>query len=320
MVVTRRFREHGSIAATLPLAPMPGTDYATNYDALADAYFMRAGGIGDVFLAEAFKLITGTGKRSIEITDARAASALMHTRTVEGTKQWENKTAGYMVSDLLGSLTGPRAISLAFGTGTAIGASFSLQRSWGDLGDVVMEILAAQQLGMATRFDGATVKLDVIVAADSGVLLGEKYGDGSAQRLVRDDKQWRNYAYVLGEGEGAARVKVEVDQTAGNERREIYVDASDLQQGTLTLAQYQAQLAARGAAALAETRRIEYAETDEVTAPLNPGDIVWSQSANWAESYMVTEVATSIEGGSVKHAVALGDPPPTLKKSIKRSR
>lgn len=318
LITRRRFREHSAWDGKFPLIEMPGTPYATNYDALADAYFARVAGAEEVYLVENLKLITGGGQEYIEVAESRSASALLHTRTIVGTKDWHDKYAGEMVADVFADFTGARALPLAFGSGLTLGGTFSVQRSWGDAGEALLELLAAKQLGMRTRFENGVVKLDIIAAAATEVRLGEKYKDGSSMRLVTDDAPWRNYAYVLGEGEGAARVQVIVDQTAGGPRRELYVDASDLQRGEMTLAAYQAQLAARGAAKLAEFRRVEFAESSDVTAPLNPGDVVWQQSKRWGQTYMATQVETSIEGGRVKHAVSLGDPPTTLQKSIRR--
>jgi hypothetical protein len=315
---TRRFREHSDWSAKFPLAPMPGTDYDTNYDALKAAYFARIGGMSEVFLVDSLRLVTGKDGQYVEVIEAQSASALLSTRTIAGTKNWESMKAGAMIADMMDDFMDSRAIALSFGEGADVGSAFDLQRSWGDAGEVALEALAAQQLGMSTRFESGVVKLDVVAAADSGVMLGEKYKDGSSLRLVTDERSWRNYAYVLGEGEGAAREQVTVDQTNGAERRELYVDASDLQQGAMTLTAYRNQLAARGAAKLAETRRIEFAESSDVTAPLDPGDVIIHASLRWADSFMVTEVHTNIEGGKATHSVSLGDPPPKLKQSIRR--
>lgn len=68
-------------------------------------------------------------------------------------------------------------------------------------------------------------------------------------------------AFVFGEGEGAARKRVVIgDEKEGLQRKELYVDARDLQQHTdeaqLTNAQYQSVLVNRGKSKLAERQRI----------------------------------------------------------------
>ncbi len=64
----------------------------------------------------------------------------------------------------------------------------------------------------------------------------------------------KNYALVYGEGEGDARICVEVDETNGADRRELLVDARDLQQGDQSAAEYRAALAQRGRDKLKENQ------------------------------------------------------------------
>jgi hypothetical protein len=72
---------------------------------------------------------------------------------------------------------------------------------------------------------------------------------------------YKTTAFVFGEGDGAARKSVAINASnAGIERRELYVDARDLQQttddGTLTDAQYNAALTSRGNEKLAEQQKV----------------------------------------------------------------
>lgn len=87
------------------------------------------------------------------------------------------------------------------------------------------------------------------------------------------DACYKNFAYVAGEGEGSARVIVEVDlrSSADEERREVYVDARDLQstyqddagdEHTYTADQYRALLRQRGLEKLAEYQKIETVNGD----------------------------------------------------------
>ena len=89
----------------------------------------------------------------------------------------------------------------------------------------------------------------------------------------RDESECKNFAYVAGEGEGAARVIVEVDirSNPNEERRELYVDARDLQstytddngsEHTYTQAQYRQLLRQRGLEKLAEYEKVETVNSD----------------------------------------------------------
>ncbi len=62
----------------------------------------------------------------------------------------------------------------------------------------------------------------------------------------QNTKKYKNFALVGGEGEGDARVVVEVDRTNGEPRREVFVDAKDLRSQGLSTAAYRQQLETRG--------------------------------------------------------------------------
>lgn len=68
------------------------------------------------------------------------------------------------------------------------------------------------------------------------VIFGTDFNNILTSEYVSDKNNYRNVAYVAGEGEGENRVVVEVKQTesAGFFRREIVVDARDLQKANST--------------------------------------------------------------------------------------
>lgn len=97
--------------------------------------------------------------------------------------------------------------------------------------------------------------------------------EANAPQVIKDFLERWNFAYVAGEGEGSARVIVEVDlrSSADEERRELYVDARDLQstyqddagdEHTYTADQYKALLRQRGLEKLAEYQKIETVNGD----------------------------------------------------------
>lgn len=120
----------------------------------------------------------------------------------------------------------------------------------------------------------------------------------------------------------SGRVRVEVDETAGDERRELYVDARDLQRTVNGVRQssaaYSAQLARRGAEKLADVRRVEYGEAT-VTAPVRAGEVLWYDSGRWSAELMVTEAQVTREGGTVRYDATLGEGPATLRKTIRKA-
>lgn len=84
----------------------------------------------------------------------------------------------------------------------------------------------------------------------------------SEEAYDRDDSEYKNFAYVAWQEEGKDRIVVEVDQTNGQERRELYVDARDVnsqdEEGKpIAEATIKEQLKQRGIEALAECQVLE---------------------------------------------------------------
>ena len=79
----------------------------------------------------------------------------------------------------------------------------------------------------------------------------------------RNSSSYKNFAYVAGAGEGSDRIIITVDaRLPGEERKEIWVDARDLQQkdedgNEIPLETYKQQLDQRGREKLAEYRMVE---------------------------------------------------------------
>ena len=95
------------------------------------------------------------------------------------------------------------------------------------------------------------------------VIFGTDFNNILKSEYVLDNNNYRNVAYVAGEGEGENRVVVEVKQTesAGFFRREIVVDARDIQKANsisrMTDEEYNELLQQRGKEKLSEFRKAE---------------------------------------------------------------
>lgn len=95
------------------------------------------------------------------------------------------------------------------------------------------------------------------------VIFGTDFNNILKSEYVSDNNNYRNVAYVASEGEGENRVVVEVKQTesAGFFRREIVVDARDIQKANsisrMTDEEYNELLQQRGKEKLSELRKVE---------------------------------------------------------------
>lgn len=101
---------------------------------------------------------------------------------------------------------------------------------------------------------------------------------------IESKKTLKNVALVAGEGEGAARKTVIVGSGAGIERRELFTDARDISSnidgGTLSDAQYKAQLRQRGTEDLAEN----------VTTKTFEGQVEATQLFKYGEDFFLGDI------------------------------
>lgn len=151
---------------------------------------------------------------------------------------------------------------------------------------------------------------------NSRVIFSESYNNLNNVIYKYNDQQYRTKAIVGGEGEGAARVYVEVGGGAGLDLREIFVDAKDIQSEGLTDAAYKAALAQRGRETLAANVVSESVEC-ETEADINfkykthydLGDIVTVKKKKWGIvlNQRITELQEVYEYGGMYVVPTMGD-------------
>ena len=90
-------------------------------------------------------------------------------------------------------------------------------------------------------------------ALNPNLIISREIGNISNVEFSESVENYKNNAIVLGEGEGADRVRVDVDRTDGAERRDLIVDAKDIRrEDGETESEYNARLTARGVGKLLE--------------------------------------------------------------------
>ena len=114
------------------------------------------------------------------------------------------------------------------------------QTSWGSVLESLEELAEAHGLGFRETFDPATgVEMFCVYqgtdrsseGSDAFVgYLGDDIGNLADIRIVDSDVNWKNVAVVGGQDQGADRkvVTVALGSWAGDERRELWVDAKDI--------------------------------------------------------------------------------------------
>lgn len=101
------------------------------------------------------------------------------------------------------------------------------ETTWDELRTTFQEV--CQENGIGYRMVRRDKVLNVLELykkeINEKVKFSDDLGNIIAQSYLTSVEDFKNYAYVCGEGEGAERVVVEIDLTNGGERFELYVDA-----------------------------------------------------------------------------------------------
>jgi hypothetical protein len=178
---------------------------------------------------------------------------------------------------------------------------------------------------------------DISVNQDvnSPVVFSPEFGNIKDMQLVDSDLNYRNVAIVAGQGEGVERRVIEVGQTAGLDRYELFVDARDVSEETddeepvqRPIADIERDLRNRGNQQLAEMSQEIYLEGQILTGgpfkyekDWSLGDIPTLQNKDWGTTLdsRITEVTEVYERETgMQLSVVFGQSRPTLISKIKQ--
>ncbi len=154
------------------------------------------------------------------------------------------------------------------------------------------------------------------------VIFSPDFDNIEAQEYIDSEIGYKNFAYVGGQGEGEMRTIEQVGTSTGLDRREMFIDARDLDD--------QSTLIDRGVQKLQELDMIESLEANILTyGPFiyekdwDLGDIVTIQNKKWnvtldARVTEIREVYESSLPGNFKLEVTFGNSSPTLIDKVKQ--
>lgn len=113
-----------------------------------------------------------------------------------------------------------------------LGVPVSTQISYRNLMDTVTELCGASDIGIKTVFTPAARIFTVALykGADSQAVFSKEYENLTEQSYTESAADYANTALIGGEGEGESRTFVAITSGSGESRREIFVDAKDLQE------------------------------------------------------------------------------------------
>ena len=146
--------------------------------------------------------------------------------------------------------------NLEFAT-TNLGIKYDQQISHKSFLELCTIMCQSEDVGLkVVRQDGGLLAEFYKPELKENIKLSEKFGNVKLNNIILSTENYRNYAIVLGEGEEDNRTRVNVDLTNGEKRREIIVDARDVQrEEEETDTQYNDRLYARGVEALIEQQK-----------------------------------------------------------------
>lgn len=211
---------------------------------------------------------------------------------------------------------------LTLGTPAGFTDLYPNQTSGGSVFEYCSIIGAAQDMGFRIRLAGTNADKQLLFEAyrptrDPNLKYSEAFGNLLEAVYQFADGDYYNVAIVQGAGEGESRVTIttgEID-LAGADRRELYVDARDIQPDeeageTTTSASYLAKLMSRGANKLLEQipiGAIEFTVDDEA---LQLGDVVTAVLPKLGYTAMarVVEISLQSQPGSTTRTVRVGTP------------
>ena len=162
-------------------------------------------------------------------------------------------------------------VTAAQAAGVGSQESIEMQATYKNLLTVEERLARASNLGFRVLFAPGTMTFQVYAGVDRTVqqsqrpfvLFSDEFGNLASPRYTKTAKNYKNRAYVAGEGEGDDREVVVVDLSQGEEVRELYVDARDIQrEADTTDEEYQALLYQRGLEQLAACVKVESFEGD----------------------------------------------------------
>lgn len=285
--------------------------------------------------------LSSSGGREV-IASGRALEQLLADRVIDSTQNLkgtgEEAARALIFTFAVNPSNASRKIEkLLLGPISGVGEALEMQSTGDNLLEKIQEICLSQQLSVRVHYDYMHDQLTAYVwqgkdrteaqTANSWATFSTDYENILEVEFSDSVAEYKNFAYVAGEGEGAARVMVEVDETKGERRRELYVDARDLQRESLTMAQYQENLKQRGLEKLAEYQRQTTLDgAVDINANLvyrvdfDLGDICTyvDHEAGIEITQRITELSEVYEGGAVTVTASFGDQQLNILQKIKR--
>lgn len=207
---------------------------------------------------------------------------------------------------------------------TGVVHAITKQVTWGIVSSAIFEMCKEAGFGFGVRYGGGGLQPYVLRGVDrsASVVFSDEYRDVSREDVDIDESAYANLAVVGGQGDLAARSVAQQRVDAGRELAEMWVDAKDLPQGTLTASEYLSALRQRGAEKLAAapiTRSFESSVTEDrytYGVDYSLGDTVAYRALGYEGVDLLSEVTETFGSGARRIDIGLGKTAPTIRQLI----
>ena len=243
-----------------------------------------------------------------------------------------NISAGLVETAMREILSNAVAIpNVQLGTVQGYTETVTFQAAYKNLLSYEIKLSKSSNIGFRFRpdFTAKTITFELYKGLDRSisqadrnrVIFSDSYNNINDASYSKNDQLQKTVCYVGGSGEGTAKIYVTAgdDTLAGLERRETYIDASDVTSDDITDAEYKAALVQRGqteldADALSESFECttEADSNFKYKSGYDLGDIVTLQKKGWgvSEDLRITEITETYENGAMTVSPTLGTPLP----------
>ena len=212
-------------------------------------------------------------------------------------------------------------------TSPVLGVTANTQVSYKNLLDTVIGLCDASDRGIKTVFDPITGNLTVALYTGvvSQAVFSREYENLTSQIYTQSAVDYANTALIGGEGDGASRVLASIANSAGEARREVFVDAKDLRQEDFGTG-YTDALLYRG-----QNRLSELSMAHSFDAEVNPhgnlrykvdfdlGQVVTVLSKKWGVTLAarITEIEESYDASGLALNIVFGKGALSLLQKLK---
>ncbi len=270
-------------------------------------------------------------EQEIITASGRFATSFLSRRIVWGTEKLSGDLSVCVEQLLDNNLISPtdtaRQITGISFLSPNLGIPVSTQISYRNLMDAVTGLCAASDIGIKTVFNPATGIFTVTLyrGADSQAVFSKEYENLTEQSYTESAADYANTALIGGEGEGASRTFVAITSGSGETRREIFVDAKDLQEADFGTG-YTDALIFRGQSKLSE-QAIRYSFDTSVNphgnltykTDFDLGQTVQVISKAWGVSMTtrITEIEETYDADGQSISVVFGKAELTIAQKIR---